>query len=307
MTNIGREKIDILKDYIKKQDMEPENLENLPKTKPIIISLYAEKGGVGKTTVCMTLAYSLAASGKRVLIYDCDVQRSLTVWGFGNVIETKFADKPNKLSSFIESIIYDKRKFHLTLYDQVIDNEVTVKPACAQKLNKNIYAVVGDRRMPELDEKIVNAEMMSSSEFEKINYSVNMKSGRPYHAIMATANHFKIDYVLLDMNPFPSAMNRCLIMTSHYIIVPTCLDLFCLEMMHTMKNNLMEWKEKMESVRRKTNQGPFKLPDHYPKFLGYISNMFMVNKRGKSPEDIIAMNEDNWIKKEISKPRNYFF
>eukprot|EP00975_Prorocentrum_lima_P036054 7584712-Prorocentrum_lima.AAC.1 len=35
-----------------------------------IISVYAEKGGVGKTTTSATLAFEYAALGHRVLIYD---------------------------------------------------------------------------------------------------------------------------------------------------------------------------------------------------------------------------------------------
>ena len=38
-----------------------------------IISFYAEKGGVGKTTISSTLAYMLALNNKRVLMIDCDV------------------------------------------------------------------------------------------------------------------------------------------------------------------------------------------------------------------------------------------
>ena len=61
-----------------------ENLEEVSVRNPKIISFYAEKGGVGKTTTCLNLAHTFAKNGKRVLIYDCDVQRSLTAWTFGN-------------------------------------------------------------------------------------------------------------------------------------------------------------------------------------------------------------------------------
>lgn len=43
-----------------------------------IICFYAEKGGVGKTTTCLTFAHTFAKDGHRVLVYDCNVQRSLT-------------------------------------------------------------------------------------------------------------------------------------------------------------------------------------------------------------------------------------
>lgn len=45
-----------------------------------IIVMYAEKGGVGKTTQSGSLAWGLAERGHKVLVYDCDAQRSLSNW-----------------------------------------------------------------------------------------------------------------------------------------------------------------------------------------------------------------------------------
>ena len=63
--------------------------------------MYAEKGGVDKTTICVNLAFTLAAKGNRVLIYDCDVQRSLTAWAFGNNIAADHGTTVNKVDNFI--------------------------------------------------------------------------------------------------------------------------------------------------------------------------------------------------------------
>lgn len=62
-----------MKDYEIKISNEQEDLSSLSATVPKIISFYAEKGGVGKTTLSLSLAHLLADKGKRVLIYDCDV------------------------------------------------------------------------------------------------------------------------------------------------------------------------------------------------------------------------------------------
>jgi chromosome partitioning protein len=53
---------------------------NLPETKMPIISMFNNKGGVGKTTLLFHVAHVLAESGRKVLIVDCDSQCNLTAY-----------------------------------------------------------------------------------------------------------------------------------------------------------------------------------------------------------------------------------
>lgn len=45
-----------------------------------VIAVVNQKGGVGKTTICVNLAHALALSGRKVLVVDMDVQDNVAFW-----------------------------------------------------------------------------------------------------------------------------------------------------------------------------------------------------------------------------------
>jgi chromosome partitioning protein len=56
----------------------------------MIIGVLSQKGGVGKTTIALNLAATIAASGSRVLVVDADPQGSATAWSSAREAEPLF-------------------------------------------------------------------------------------------------------------------------------------------------------------------------------------------------------------------------
>jgi cellulose biosynthesis protein BcsQ len=229
------------------------------------------------------LAFTFAANGKRVLIYDCDSQRSVTSALLGlHLLDDKYTDEVSPLTFLINRPI--KLGFHRTLYDQIIDNERNAKPCEALPITNNIWLVPGSREMNNLDTLITLEESYARN---VLPFHLNQKTGKSYSSIIQTAKHHEIDYVFLDLNPNKGVFNRCLIFSSHYIIVPALADFHSSEMMSSMKTNLVNWYNEFNVIRTETlpragkATTDFPLPAFSPKFLGFILNKIDSNNIGE--------------------------
>lgn len=84
-----------------------------------IISIANQKGGVGKTTVCMNTASRLANEGARVLVADADPQGTACAWSSANNTEIGFPAFVVNLSGAEEKLHIEIRKA-LHQYDYIL-------------------------------------------------------------------------------------------------------------------------------------------------------------------------------------------
>ena len=277
-------------------------------TGPILICLYAEKGGVSKTTLSGTLAWCMAKRGHRVLLYDCDSQRNLSAWLLGGKIDREFngnyndcvhepmdgdpAPSTNETSDRVD------RMQDRTLFNQLEHSRsrtVEVRPARAIQLIPNLWIVPGHKDTTAFDGHISAAEATAEAFPPNRNLS-----GAPYHAILKTARQVDAQFVLLDMNPSGGALNRCIIMSCDYVVIPTIADFFSSEMVDAVHAKLRSWAPQIQSKRQLFALSLHPFPSANPKFLGYFLSRYRVNKKGGIEHglvtDTLPANLTNWAR-----------
>lgn len=151
-------------------------------TKPTVITIVNQKGGVGKTTTVANIAASLAALNKRVLIIDCDYQANVTTLLCGDEVSRQ------KDSSITQAI-----KFDLTLDAVVIGTPI-----------KNIDLVPSNRELDDLREQLVG----KPNQFRLVDMMLDCKKAQAY------------DVILIDTHPSLDCFFQSAIAASRYFIIP---------------------------------------------------------------------------------------
>jgi len=265
------------------------------------------------------------------MVIDCDSERNLSLAllkpqvdaAVDTIIKKEQQNKTEFLiSSPLTTVINReiKQKHHRTLYDQVMDNDLSIQPVDAFNINENTWLVPGHRDIYNLENLIFQNEMFNSPQLSQFLLDKpNDKTGKPYASIIKNAETYKIYYVFLFLGK-AAILNRCLIFSSHFLILLADNNLQGLDHINLVVNNLSKWSDKMKTAynNMQTLSHPINFPIRttMPTFLSLILNVsyrisenykrnkFLVEVTNQT-ETIMSTNSEAFIYKHIIKGVNY--
>ena len=177
-----------------------------------VIATANMKGGVGKTTVTVNLATSLAKDyGKRVLIFDLDTQISATLSLMAPTEFANYRKRKRTLKHLVSGAIQPNSNSKITIADAIFSSVCKVE---------NLDLLPGDI---ELYDEFVVAEMLHEKAYEvdKLEFQVvwNRFERTLLRQMLQPIIH-NYDFIILDCAPGYNLLTRSALAASDFYILP---------------------------------------------------------------------------------------
>ena len=254
----------------------------------MIVSVFNNKGGVGKTTLLFHLACALAEQDKKVLMMDLDPQCSLTLNALPEEdVEKMWAEEEPYIKDYRSSkdaqpfahdaLMKKERSIHFILkpLEDGLESEITAVPC--HTLMKNVDIIPGRLSLQFFESFIAHRW---SEAF----------TGSP-HAIQSIASVRRVaefyqdkygyDCVLIDTSPSLGDLNRITVGLSDYFFIPCSTDVFSIYGIRNIGASLEKWDMEFKALSYllpETRKKSF--PTTMVKLLGYT--LYKAQKSGAS-------------------------
>ncbi|WP_084694159.1 ParA family protein [Marinobacter daepoensis] len=231
-----------------------------------IISIFNNKGGVGKTTYMYHIAHMLEKQGKVVLVVDLDSQCNLSAYSLSDSeLEKSWKnDRGNSIWNAIERV-----------YEGLGDIRQR-KPSLIKSSYPNLYIVPGDVLLSNYEDSL--GDTWSSAKGG--NAPALRVQSAIYRYVKWAAEQVNADVVMLDLGPNLGALNRSILAASDYFIVPMSPDLFSIRGTKNLGAKLALWRKEWDQCNNSKN-GDIDLPKGAPTFLGYVMQQHNIRRNSR--------------------------
>lgn len=243
------------------------------------ISVFNNKGGVGKTTLTYHVGHALSEMGFKVLMIDADPQCNLTIYSLDQEQiheiwekEDQFIDEGFESSKLamtkkaFNSLIREPRSIHFSLKpteEGTGDIESLPPPV---KLSSSLDIIPGRLTLHLYEDKIAErwAGIYRGDPLAIRTVTKIRELSEKY------SEQYNYDYVIIDTSPSLGSLNKVIISTVDGFFVPAAPDLFSLYGIRNIGKSLSAWKSEFNIIfqlisEEKRNS----FPKNFVSFLGY--------------------------------------
>jgi cellulose biosynthesis protein BcsQ len=243
-----------------------------------IISVFNNKGGVGKTTLTFHLAHALAELGKKVLIVDADPQCNLTIYSMSDEkIHEIWRDEDNFIDDFdlarqnvgqdaFQSICGNPRTLHFLLKPAEEGTQDLPRLPPLVKVAHNLDLIPGRLTLHMYEDAIARrwSEAYVGSALALRTLSEIRRLVKAY----AAKNGYEI--AIVDTSPSLGPLNKVALTMVDSFLVPCAPDLFSLYGIRNIGNTLKRWRDEYSTLYQLiAPQKRREFPEKFVKFLGY--------------------------------------
>ncbi|MBB3343058.1 AAA family ATPase [Luteimonas sp. RC10] len=241
--------------------------------------VFNNKGGVGKTTLlCNLAAYFALGKNKKVLVVDADPQCNATAYMLAeSKVERIYASGSE--GKTINSLITSLKKSRGYGPIPVVRSD-----------DFGLDLVAGDPKFA------LAEDFLAKDWFDATNgQERGLKTTYFLKALIAWAEDQAYDYVFFDIGPSLGAINRTVLLTCDYFILPMSSDIFSLRGLQNIQVAIQGWMKGISrglEVYEEENGEKFQLEGGVTideggiKFLGYVTQQYTAKTVGGKKQPV---------------------
>ena len=257
------------------------------------ISVFNNKGGVGKTTLTFHLAHALAEMGHRTLIVDLDPQCNLTIlameeetlhkiWIDEDAYIEDFQGARDKASpTDFDKLVTSQRSIHFLLKPSEDGTSEIGKLPPPQPIATNLDLIPGRLSMHLYEDKIASRW---SDVYQGDPLAIRTLT-KPREIAEAYAAQHGYEFVIMDTSPSLGALNKVLISTTDGFLIPCMPDMFSLYGIRNIGNALAIWKKQFETIYHLLSEEKRKaFPSKFVRLIGFT--IYNAKKYGRADPEL---------------------